>query len=147
MPEKDDPSDTPPAFDAKLGRLRQWRNRAEPDYSMNFLAGYFKREVEKPHKQLGALGEIWRQLVPAELAEHTRLESLSRGVLRIAVDSSSRLYQLDRLLRAGLEQRIIQAHRGPAFRKILLRVAEEARGQSPGDQRPAAPRPDDDPAT
>ncbi|MCX5658938.1 MAG: DciA family protein [Planctomycetota bacterium] len=137
MPDPDTPKSpgspgNPDPHDARLGRLRQWRNRPERDVSMRFLATYFKQEVERPHKQLGALGDVWRSLVPADMVGHTRLESLARGILRVTVDSSSRLYQLDRLLRAGLEQQIIQAHRGPSFRRIQLRVAGDGRGEPRG---------------
>ena len=83
-----------------------------------------KNQIEKPYKQLATVIEAWQKLVPVELEGHTRLEGLSRGVLKVVVDSSPRLYQLDRLLRGGLEQSLITANRGPAFRKIQLRVGE-----------------------
>lgn len=120
-----------------LKRLRQWRNRPELAEGMGFLKGFFKSQVEKPYKQLASLIEVWETLVPADFREHTRLEGLNRGVLKVAVDSSARLYELDRLLRAGLEQSLITAHRGPTFRKIQLRLAsvdspEPPRASDPG---------------
>lgn len=144
MPKPDDASPPRPSrpedpYDARLSRLRQWRNRPEPDLSLRFIKTYFKHEVERPHKQLGALGEIWGRLIPPALLEHTRLEALTRGVLRVTVDSSAHLYQLDRLLRAGLEHQIIKAHKGPAFTRIQLRVAASDFAQ-PGQ--PAPPTPD-----
>lgn len=117
-----------------MNRLRQWRTRPDRDLSLGFLRDQFKREVEKPYKQLHAIAEIWAELVPASLSEHVRLESLARGVLRVAVDSSSALYELDRLLRGGVEQELIRQHKGPAFRCVKLRVAafdgggEQSRG-------------------
>lgn len=108
--------------DIHLDRLRQWRNRPDTAVSMEFLKQQFKTEVEKPYKQLVSITEVWMRLVPPDLLEHTRLESFSRGVLRVAVDSSPRLYELDRLLRDGLEQRLITEHRGQPFRKIQLHV-------------------------
>ena len=109
--------------DAHLRRLRQYRVPKEPDQSLGFLKQQFQREVAKPYKQLGAIATLWQEMVPTELASHTRLEGLSRGVLRVAVDSSARLYELDRLLRSGLERQIIRAHAGAALRKIKLRNA------------------------
>lgn len=105
-----------------LSNLRRWRNKAEPDLSLGFLPKFFKKEVQKPYQQLGALVEIWQRLIPPELAVQTRLQGLSRGVLQVVVGSSSALYQIDRLLRQGVQQQIITEHRGPAFRKIQLRV-------------------------
>lgn len=107
----------------KIEQLRQWRTRPERDFSMGFLKEQFKREVEKPCKQMSAMAELWTRLLPAAMVEHTRLESLSRGVLKVAVDSSGRLYELDRLLRGGLQTQLIKQHKGPAVRRIQLRIA------------------------
>lgn len=116
------------AADYHERRLRELADRpppAESDLSLAFLRESFKREVERPMKQLGKLSQLWAELVPAELAAHTRLESLSRGVLRVAVDSSPRLYELDRLLRSGLQQQLISRHSGPAVRRVQLRVSDD----------------------
>ncbi len=105
-----------------LDRLRQWRNRPDFDFSLNFLKGQFEREVQRPYKQLSTIAQIWESLVPEDLAQHTKIESLSRGVLLVSVNSSARLYQLDRLLRGGLQRQLITQHRGPAFRRVKLRL-------------------------
>ncbi|MFP4145509.1 MAG: DciA family protein [Phycisphaeraceae bacterium] len=111
------------AQDQYLQRLRGYRNRRELDLSLGFLRKQFQREVARPHKQLAQIVEIWQRLVPEPLARHTRLESLSRGVLRVAVDSSAHLYELDQLLRSGLERQIVREHKGAALRRIKLQVA------------------------
>ncbi len=125
------PASAPASADpreAYLGRLRTWRIRKDFDYSMSFLKPQFKREVEKPYKQLAALTEIWTRLVPASLLARTRLDGLSRGVLKVVVDSSGAHFELDRLLRGGLERQLIVQHKGQAIRKVQLRVGplEEA---------------------
>ncbi len=106
----------------RLARIRQYRTHPEPDLSLAFLSDTFKREVEKPFRQLGDLGALWNQFVPEHLLEHTRLESFSRGVLRVVVRSSAHLYELDRLLREGLKTQLIEHHRGGTLRKIMLRT-------------------------
>ncbi len=105
-----------------INRLRQWRVRPERDQTLGFLKQQFKSQVERPFKQLNAITELWDRLLPAGLAGHTRLESLQRGVLKVTVDSSARLYELDRLLRCGLRQRLVMEHKGPALRRVQLRV-------------------------
>jgi len=117
------PTPTPldPA-DARLKRLRGWRTLRSPDQSLNFLKKQFKRDIERPYKQLQSIVPLWHQLVPETLQQHARLESLTRGILRVTVDSSAHGYELDRLLRNGLERRLITAHKGPALRRIKLRV-------------------------
>jgi hypothetical protein len=92
---------------------------------MAFVAEQFKREIAKPYKQLGDLIALWNELLPAEWTQRSRLESLQRGVLTVAVDSSAGFYEIDRRLRGGLERELITRHQGPAFRRVKLRVAAE----------------------
>ena len=105
-----------------LENLRRRRNRADPDLSLGFLKQQFKREIEKPAKQLQAVAGLWVELVPEPLVKASRLESLSRGVLHVTVRSSVALYELDSLLRTGLERELVRRHTGPAFRRVKLRV-------------------------
>ena len=72
--------------------------------------------------KLASLVELWRELVPAPLVEHTRLESLERGVLRVSCASSAVLFELDQQLRAGLQRELITRHSGPAVRRIQLLI-------------------------
>ena len=107
-----------------LEKLRRWKGFADRDLTLQFLRGQFQRDIEKPFRQLEAIAPLWRQLVPLELAEHSCLESLSRGVLQVAVDSSPQLYELDRLLRGGLEKQLADRHKGTPLRRVRLRVDE-----------------------
>ncbi len=95
---------------------------AEPDLTLGFMKKQFQRDVARPYKQLGALVQLWGELVPGELAEHTRLEAVRRGVLQVVVDSSARLYQLDRELRGGLARKLIRDPRGGGVHRIKLRL-------------------------
>ncbi len=109
-------------YQSHLDGLRERRNRKDPDLSLGFMVGQFKREVQKPFEQLGELAEIWGELVPEELAAHTRLAGLTRGVLRVVVGSSGRLYELDRLLRSGVFDDLVTRHKGKAIRRVELKI-------------------------
>ena len=122
MPRRPLASFGPRSPEERLERVRETRVRPERDETLGFLAAAFQREVARPHKQLAGLTEVWAELVPAELADRTRLEGLARGTLAVAVDSSATLDALDRELRGGLKVAIIKAHRGPALRRVKLRV-------------------------
>ena len=108
--------------DDYLNRLRHWRNRPDADLSLGFLKKQFDRNVRRPYQQLASIAERWYALVPPALAQHTRLKSLHRGVLRVSVDSSAWLFDLDRILRSGLERQLITQHKGPSLRRIQLKV-------------------------
>jgi len=106
-----------------LERLQASRSLPRRDLSLCFLSEQFKREVAKPYKQLGDLAELWAELVPARLVERSRLIGLSRGVLHVEVDNPAAHFEIDRLLRGGLQKQLIQGHKGPAFRKVQIKVA------------------------
>ena len=117
---------SPPSL---LERIAELRRPKEPDRSLRFLKTYFRQQVAKQHNQVAALVELWEALVPPELLEHTRLESLTRGVLRVGVDSSSHLYKLDRLLRSGLEKRLRMEARIATLRRVQLRLVVRDEGE------------------
>lgn len=87
---------------------------------MGFLKDDFRRQIARPYKQVAHLVELWQQLVPPELLPYTRLDSFRRGVLRVAVASSVHLYELDQLLRSGLEQQLIRQHTQGTLRRVQL---------------------------
>ena len=105
-----------------LDRLRKDRSLPVRDLSLGFLTKQFHRDVAKPFKQLGDLTELWVGLLPAHLVERTRLVGLSRGVLHVEVDNPAAHFEIDRLLRGGLQKQLIEGHKGPAFRKVQVKV-------------------------
>ena len=127
-PEKSDPltRQRPPTIHAaRLERVRDQRTRRPPDLSLGFLAAQFKQTVARPYRQFRHVCGAWEKEVPAVLVQRTRLEGMSRGVLRVGVNSSAHLYELDRLLRSGLERRILGSCHGVAApRRIRLHLAK-----------------------
>jgi len=108
--------------DRKIERLRHWRGSAARDGGLDFIADLFKRDVDRPHRQLAQFVEHWQALVPTELAERTALRSFSRGTLHVVVADSATLYQLDRQLRSGLE-RELRSRCKSTLRRVKLEVA------------------------
>ncbi|MCC5830579.1 MAG: DUF721 domain-containing protein [Phycisphaeraceae bacterium] len=110
-----------PDDDSRLRWLRERRLRPERDYSLGFVREMFKSRIERPFHQLQAVSEAWMRLVPEDLRACCRLEGLQRGVLRVRVEGSARLYTLDRLLKSGLEARLKDELRGIRLSRIVLR--------------------------
>jgi hypothetical protein len=86
------------------------------------LGTYLKRDLAKRVRQVGKLADVWDEVLPRELAEHTSLLGFTRGVLTVGVDSASHRFLLQTQLQAGLKKKI-QSHFGGAIRRIKL-VAE-----------------------
>lgn len=104
-----------------IRNLRRWRDGDERDLSLAFVSEYVKKQVVRPHQQLGKLGLEWRRQLPAHLLEQTALVGISRGVLTVHAADSAALYELDRLLRAGVERKL-KAASDATLRRIKLTV-------------------------
>src|SRR5688572_10256608 len=85
------------------------------------VVDFFKHSVAKRQSKLGKIAEAWAALIPPLLAEHTALESLSRGQLTVLVDSSAHLYDLKQLLLAGLEKQLLLACKSAGLKKVALK--------------------------
>lgn len=86
-----------------------WKNcrRRRPVKQLGGVVDNFiKRWAGPARKRLAVVGTAWRELLPEELVEHTCLDGLQRGQLRILVDSAAHLSELHFLVRQGdlLEQ-------------------------------------------
>jgi predicted nucleic acid-binding Zn ribbon protein len=106
--------------DAQLRTI--WQQRQERPSASPVgepLAILMKHTLGKRVRQLSAMAEIWDEVIPQDIREHTALEGLSRGVLTVVVDSSAHRYQLQMLLTGGLMQEIRRRYSGP-LNKIRL---------------------------
>lgn len=99
------------------------------------LIDFFKKDVERRQNRFGNIAEIWAQLIPETLLEHTCLESFHAGTLKVLVDSSSHLYELKTVLLAGLQKQILLAGRGAGLRKIALKPGRWYEGDDPQQRR------------
>lgn len=63
---------------------------------------FMRYQVAKRQRRLTEVAQIWRELLPEELLEHTCLEDIRSGRLRVMVDSAAHLAELELLVREGL---------------------------------------------
>jgi len=90
----------------QINRLRGWRGGRDRDLTLGFLGDYVKRHHAGTQRRMGRLGELWQELVPEPLLGRTTLAGFVRGVLTVRVTDSASRYELDRLLRSGIERRL-----------------------------------------
>lgn len=105
-----------------IENLRKWRNPRGRDVTLGHVVEMVQRQYARPHKQLGRVVELWEQHVPDKLRQQTALVGLTKGVLTVHVSDSAALYELDRLLRGGVELQLKTACK-TTLRKIKLQVA------------------------
>ena len=106
-----------------LENLRAWRNRKRPDLTLAFLNKYVAKKYTQPLKQLGPFTEFWQKALPPQLHQRTAIVALNHGLLTIHVADSPTLYQIDRLLRAGLEH-TLKTQSKAAITKIKLKIGD-----------------------
>ena len=99
------------------------------------LIEFFKQSVAKRQIKLSQIAECWIQIIPSTLSDHCALESLSKGVLTVIVDSSSHLYELKQLLLAGAQQQLLMTCKSTGLRKISLKFGRWYEGDSAAEGR------------
>ena len=93
--------------DAQLRTI--WQQRQFNDRAVLLsqpLSAFMKHTLAKRVRQLGQLAEIWDDLVPEPIRDHTALDKLHQGILTVLVDSPAHRFQLRTLLDGGLEREI-----------------------------------------
>lgn len=100
-----------------IWQQRQFNDRASP--LSRPLGMFMKYQLAKKVRQLSKLSEVWDNLIPDEINDHTALESFNRGVLTVTVDSSAHRFNLQILLSGGL-MRELQARFEGALNKVRL---------------------------
>lgn len=130
-PEKPTQPSKPPQGESaaelrQLARLSKWKaggivKGPQPQPLGQELVRLFKQEIEPLHRKVGKVAEVWMALVPQMFQERTALVSFRAGTLTVAVDSAPHLYELQLLLRAGLQKQILLAGARHGLKKITLR--------------------------
>lgn len=101
---------------ARLARIAPYRRLREVDASIGKLVKDTKKRAQRDEKRYSSFTEAWQQLVPAELLACSRLAGTRGATITVEVDSSAAKYELDRLLRTGLETNLRSLYRGPLSR-------------------------------
>ena len=97
--------------------------RPERETSIAQLVESMADEADRTHRRLGKLLDLWAELVPAEVEPHSRVVAVRGGVGYVRCDSASTKYELDRLLRQGLELELRRRYPSTLM-KIRLSVGQ-----------------------
>jgi hypothetical protein len=106
-------------------QLAELRARNDARLSVPTASGDFRaaaRRLRRAERDLVGIADAWTAVIPPDLARRTALKGVRRGVLQVQVHDHAARYELDRLLRAGGTQRLLDACRA-GFRSVRLTVA------------------------
>ncbi len=96
------------ALEARLARVRGFR--ASPGDRAEALGGEVKSVSEDVLKRARGnveIAEVWRQIVPPEIAEHAWPVRLTRGTLTIAARGAAWRSRVDQWLRSGGQREFV----------------------------------------
>jgi len=80
----------------------QWKNKPSGLVSISEAVKQLMENQLSPQQVVfDSIDTLWRQLLPAELAQHSRIAEISGGQLKVQVDSPSYMYELQ-LCSSGL---------------------------------------------
>ena len=97
------------------------RQKRRPAQTLGKIASdFFKKKINKRHKLLQKISYAWGELLPVELQEHSSIEGLSRGMLKVMVDSQVHFAELDMLVRSGLADQILEIE--PTLQAFTIRL-------------------------
>lgn len=71
------------------------------------------RKARRDEKRIGSFAEAWEKLVPEKLLSSCTIAAVRGSKVTVKVDSSSAKFELDRLLRSGLEVELRRLYSGP----------------------------------
>lgn len=101
---------------SEIRKLQELRSRRQRDCSISDTIESIQCEASRTQRKLGALIELWSDLVPDEIACATMLIRIRGGVLSVAADSSAVAFELDRCLREGLLTDLRKRYKGTLTR-------------------------------
>ncbi len=107
----------------EIRRLQALRGRPERETSISPLVAGKAAEARRAERGLGSFVDLWEGVMPQELALRTRVTGLRGGVVQVTVDSSSTAWELDRLLREGLQEQLRRAY-GRTLLRVRITVGE-----------------------
>jgi hypothetical protein len=99
-----------------------WQQRQVNDRHAHLsepLTILMKHMLAKKVRQLGKLAEVWDEVIPQNIRDHTAMDGFQKGVLTVMVDSASHRFLLQTLLNNGL-QKEIQSRFASPINKIRL---------------------------
>ena len=111
----------------EIENLREWRSRKGRDLSIIGAVEGIQTSARQSHRKLGELIDLWNELLPDDLARASRLRGIRGGLLQVEVESSAKLYDIDRRFREGRLQELRSRYHGTLVRgKLRWDVGEVA---------------------
>jgi hypothetical protein len=112
----------------EIERMQRLRGRRDPAVGVADLVRTMQRAGDRVHRRLGSLIDLWSDVVPPHLAEHTSIAGLRGGILHVRAESAPVAFEIDRLLREGLLAELRRRYDGTLAR---VRVTADAAPPEP----------------
>ncbi|MDI6448905.1 DUF721 domain-containing protein [Anaerobaca lacustris] len=102
------------------------RTKAVEPCRLGDAIGDFVQRLAPVHARCDSLLEAWQNVLPEPLRRHCRIDGVSGGCLKVAVDAASYMYELQ-LCKAELLAELQRLCPGAALRRITIAMAPGGR--------------------
>ncbi|HUS90641.1 MAG TPA: DciA family protein [Phycisphaerae bacterium] len=106
--------------DAQLRTVWQQRQFNDRVAQLSHPLTIVEKALRKRARQVSKLAEIWDEVIPGSIREHTALESFQKGTLTVIVDSAAHRFRLRTLLAGGLMKELRARFSGSLERVRLV---------------------------
>lgn len=101
---------------ARIEKLRRLRVFEPRDRTINAGLERARKQITEQKRKVGAAGAAWDAAVPDAIKDRCRLESFTRGVLKVTAQDAATNASLDRWLRGGGLDELAALTRAPLHR-------------------------------
>ncbi len=120
----------PQGVASRIERLREHRVKEPPRRALGDLLTARAKQFKRESKGTGVVAQAWSELCPAALLARTGVVGVSRGVLTLAADDSAARFEVDRVLRCGVERKLLKRLALDVRRVRVVVVDQDADNQT-----------------
>ena len=100
---------------------KQAYQKRRPVEKMDSIVTKIIKDVTPKHDKFSSIKAIWQEILPGQLVGHCRIAALDRNILRVKVESSSWIYQLQ-MLKGQLLKQLNAKRAGAKIRSIKFEL-------------------------
>ena len=126
VPQPGIPADDGGGIAASIDRLRELRVRTPRANDLGSAFAARGKQLQREARGTGTIAKAWGELCPAHLLGRTGVVGVTRGVLTLAADDAAARFEVDRVLRCGVERQLLRKLSLDVRRVRVVVVGEQA---------------------
>ena len=101
-------TEQPDSIADRIESLRERRVPKPRNNAMSDLLAARTKALKRESRGTGVVATAWGELCPPHLLERTGVVGITRGVLTLSADDAAARFEVDRVLRCGVERELLK---------------------------------------